>query len=470
MSQIPKERARRIFAAGIPFGPRLNPCVCEHGQHAHSGKQGTGRCSGLDCDCGRFRADPAWQLAYAAYDGAEKPLGHALREYDAQQRAAHGAKNPRKPGEWSLGPSDAGTCRRAIWYRNMPPASLVKDPVDNREARMGDIIHEEVVRRLKTLYPWREFEQRVTIPGLDREARYDWYDEIIARVVDLKTAGDWRWDQVDDYGVTEDVIKQVFLYALALYLEGKPVETVEITYLKRCNGHDQTFVFDFNLELAQQYHNELLAIAQALDIVAAEMERYEAEQEKLLAEDPDYKPGSYDPGELLPRDRSGPSTDPLCKRCPFRSHCWNLVQADQNGRSGESWTILGPTPEEAEIEWALQQNVEAKALEGDAKKAKEETKVLFEGLEPGRYGTYKLDEQYYGGGPNYKEDSETLRSMLAAGETPDIESMPMPSYGSKPSLIARRVPKSVLAKEERQRAKFLADAAKAADLTTEVSA
>lgn len=473
MSTLPKERARRIFAAGIPFGPRFNPCVCTHGQHAHSGKQSTGKCSGPDCDCGRYRADQAWTLAYAAHDGMEKPLGHSLRDYDQQQRAAHGAKNPRKPGEWSLGPSDAGTCRRAIWYRNMPPVDLVKDPVDGREARMGDIIHEDVVRRLKTVYPWREFEQKVAIPGLDRDARYDWYDEIIARVTDLKTAGDWKWDQVDDYGVPEDTVKQVFLYGLALHLQGKPVETVEITYLKRCNGHDQTFVFDFNLAMAQMYRDELLVIAQALDIVAAEQERYEADQATAHAEgfNPDQDYPAYDPGELLPRDRSGPSTDPLCRRCPFRSHCWNLVQAEEHGRSGESWTILGPEPVPEDVLWALEQNVGSKALEGDAKKAAKEYAAFFEGLEPGRYGDYRLvQSQDYGSKPQYKQHVEDLHARLLAGEVPDVETLQIPIGEPAIYLQAKRVQKSILDKEKRQREKAELEAALAAEQTTEVSA
>jgi hypothetical protein len=458
------QQARRIIKAGIPFGPRLCPCVCLHGQHAHAGKQGTGRCSGIDddgkhCGCGRYRAAPEWELAYAAFDAGNTSFGHALREYDAREREAHHNKNPRAEGTWSLGASDAGTCRRAIWYRNMPPVDLVRDPVDNREARIGAIIHEEAVRRLAKLYPWRRFEQPVKIRGLDREARYDWYDEITAEVEDLKTAGDWMWDQVDDFGPFEHVWKQVFLYGLALHEEGLPVETVRITYLKRCNGHDQTFVEDFDVELAKQYRNELLAVAQALDIVHAEMQR-------TLAEDPEAK---YEPGELLPRDRSGPSTDPLCRRCPFRSHCWNLVQAEENGRSGESWIMLGPTPEEADIAWALQQNVDAKQLGTDAKKATEETKVWLEGLETGRYGDYQLVEsQDYGSKPQYKKDSDNLRGMLAAGIVPDVESMPVPIGEPSRHLQAKRVPKSVLAKEARDKQKFLSAAADAAaaDLAT----
>jgi hypothetical protein len=461
-TRLPIKRARRIIAAGIPFGPQTNPCACDHGQHQHTGKLTTGKCRAADCSCVKYRIDPAWELAYRAYAAGNTSLGHALREYDAQQRAGHNKKNPRQAGEWSLGPSDAGSCRRAIWYRNMPPSDLVRDPVDQREARMGEIIHTEAVRRLQKLFPWREFEQPVSIPGLDRKARFDWYDEITAEVEDLKTAGDWRWDQVNDFGASDDVWKQVFLYGLGLHLEGKPVDTVRVTYLKRCNGHDQTFVRDFDIAEAQAYRNELLAIAQALDIVHAEMET-------VLAENPDT---SYDPGELLPRDRSGPSTDPLCARCPFRSHCWNLEQAEAAGRSGESYTVLGPDPVDEDVVWAIEQNVEAKAQYNDWKKVKDETAALIEGLPPRRYGDVKIDEQWYGGGPNYKQDAEDLRRMLLAGEVPDVEHMPVPKYDKKPSLIARRVAKSVLDKEKRARAKALGEAAKttAEELTTEVTA
>lgn len=482
MTRHPTQQASRIVAAGIPYGPRTNPCACGDGQYAHAGKKATGRCGAVrdidihgdpvPCGCTRYRIDPAWDLAYTAIDADNTSLGHALREFDRSEREAHYKKNPRPAGHWSLGPSDAGSCRRAIWYRNMPPADLVRDPVDQREARMGEIIHTEVVRRLKAMYPWREFEQPIKVPGLDRDARYDWYDPITGEVSDLKTAGDWRWDQVDDFGVSLDVWKQVFLYGLALHRKGMPVSTVRITYLKRCNGHDQTFVEDFDVELAEQYLNELLAIAQALDIVHAEMER-------VLAEDPD---ASYDPGELLPRDRSGPSTDPLCRRCPFRSHCWNLEQAKESPswnlvrlndeRSGESYTILGPDPVDPDVEWAIQQNVEAKDQARDWEKVKDETKALIEGLEPRRYGAHKIDEQWYGGGPDYKQDSENLRRMLEAGETPDIANMPLPKHRNVLVPIARRMPKSVLAREERDRNKALAEAAKAvaAELAEEVSA
>jgi hypothetical protein len=464
------QQARRIVAAGIPYGPRTNPCACGDGQYAHAGKKGTGRCRAVrtvdgdpvPCGCTRYRVDPAWDLAYTAIDAANTSLGHSLRSYDQQQREKHYQKNPRREGQWSLGPSDAGTCRRAIWYRNLPPEDLVLDPTDGREARMGEIIHTEVERRLREMYPWREYEVPVQLPGLDRDARPDWYDPITAEIEDLKTAGDWRWDQVDDFGVSEDVWKQVFLYGLAKHRQGYPVETIRVTYLKRCNGHDQTFVEDFDLDLAEKYLNELLSIAQALDIVhAADMD---------------------DPGELLPRDRSGPSTDPLCKRCPFRSHCWNLAQAKESPRwnlvrlgderSGESYTILGPEPVDENVEWAIQQNVEAKAQARDWEKVKEETKALIEGLEPRRYGDHKIDEQWYGGGPDYKQDSANLRRMLEAGEMPDVENMPIPTHRHVLVPIARRMPKSVLAKEERERNKQLAAAAKAAaaDLTEEASA
>jgi hypothetical protein len=401
----------------------------------------------------RYRSDEAWDLAYAAIDAQHRKLTHSLADYDNRERAAHVKGNPYTVGQWRLGPSDAGTCRRKIWYKNLAPAGLKLDPTDNREARMGTLIHDAVMTRLAVLYPWRRFEQKVKVRGLDRPGKYDEYDPITCEVNDLKTAGDWAWDQVDDYGPFESAWKQGFLYGLGLVESGHEVRTVKLTYLKRCNGHDQVFVEDFDIERAKAYREELLVIAQALDIV-------HAEQQRILAANPDAK---YDPGEALPRDRSGPSTDKLCERCEFRSNCWNLVEAKENGRSGESWTMLGPDPEEEKAAWAIQQNVEAKELYGDTKKAKEETETWFEGLPLGRYGDYRLVlSQDYGSKPQYKQDSETLRAMALAGETPDVENMPVPIGPPSRKVQAKRMQKSVLAREERERSKAIAAAQKAA--------
>lgn len=464
MSKIPVQRAARIVAAGIPYGPRANPCVCSCGQHAHSGKQATGRCQGSvwmagtieDCTCSRYRPDPAWELAYRAVDTQFMKLGHQIRAADELERKAHSKSNPYTAGEWRLGPSDAATCRRAIWYKNMPPAGLKLDPSDGREARIGTIIHEGVVKRLQALYPWQMFEQKVKVRGLDRPGKYDRFDPVVCEVEDFKTAGDWAWDQVDDYGPFEGAWAQGFLYGLALHEAGQEVRTIRLTYLKRCNGHDQTFVEDFDVERAERYRQELLAIATALDIVHAEMERSLAENPKA----------AYDPGEALPRDRSGPSTDKICARCPFRSHCWNLKQAEDLGRSGESLTMLGATPEDEAIAEALQQNVEAKELYRDAEKAKDETATWFDGLEPGRYGDFRLEmSQDYGSKPQYKQHVDELHQRILAGEPIDPETLEIPKGPEKRYLQAKRMQKAVLAKEKRERDRLKAAAeAAAADL------
>lgn len=435
MSRLPSKQAAAIIADGIPFGPRTHPCVCGAGRHAHAGKNLTGACKATGCT--RYRSNPAYDLAYAALDAQQMPLGHALREFDRRDRDAKRKAHPRGPGEWSLGPSDAGTCRRRILYRNLPPEDYTPAIVDQREARMGSIIHKEVLRELAVLYPWRSFEQEVRVKGLDRPAYYDSFDEIVCEVEDEKTAGDWRWDQVNDHGVEDDVWKQVMLYGLALTEAGHTVKTLRVNYIKRCNGHDQTFVRDYDHEAALEARDELLAIASALDMVAAS------------------EPGDVDIDELLPRDRSGPSTDALCKRCEARVHCWGLIEAEANGRSGESWTVLGPEPVDEEVEWAIEQNVLAKDAYREAETIKNQTAALVEGLDEGRYGRFKIDTQRFGSGPDYKGFVEQVQQIatLPPEARPDLADIPVPHRPGVIRPVTRRVPKSVLEREERAAAR-----------------
>lgn len=450
------DRARALITAGaIPFGPRTEPCVCSCGRHAHSGATNGGKCSGsvrnadgvLVCpkNCARYREDFAYKLAAASLDAAGTSIGTSLRLADQQDRDQHYKDNPRQPGEWSLGASDAGGCPRAIWYRNLPPAGLVLAPADYREARIGTLIHKQAVTALRKLYPWQEFEQPVTINGLDRESAYDRYDEVVAEVEDLKTAGDWRWDDVMDNGVSLDVWKQVALYGLGLLEAGRPVETLKITYLKRCNGHDHTEIVQFDLEFAEAAREELLGIAAMLDLAASEGEGW----------DPAEHDGEdYDPGDLLPRTRSGPGLDKLCDRCPFRIHCWKMDEAEELGRSPQSLVELGREPADPAVVWAIEENVKAKALNGEAEKLKKSTGVLVEGLTPGRYGPggiWTIAEQNFGGGPNHKLHAERLaaNAALPVEEQQDPASIPVPTYDQVQHSIAKKTPKAVLDKERK---------------------
>lgn len=420
--RLPIARAREILADGIPIGPRLHPCVCRAGRHAHAGASGTGGCKATDCR--RYRVDLAWDLAYRAQDAQATSLGHSLREADRLERDKHRKANPRKPGEWSIGASDAGTCPRKIQYRNSPPEDFTAAPEDQREARMGSIIHAEAVRRLAVLYPWRLFEQPVKIVGLDRDSKYDSYDPVTGEVEDIKTAGDWRWDQLGVEGPAEEVWEQVSLYGLALEDEGHPVTTLKVSYIKRCNGHDEVFTRPYERAYAEKARDRLTGYATALDL-----------------------------GLDLPKTGTGPSNDALCRRCFARLHCWNIEAAASAGRSPESFTVLGANPADEDVIWAIAEKVDAAAERLAAEKREEQAKTLMKGIEPGRYGDYEGYEQSGGGGLNFKADAANLRELmrLPDGMRPDPDDVPVPAGHRYTFVKWGKVRKATLDRERRQR-------------------
>lgn len=417
-------RARRLIEDGaIPYGPRTAPCVCRAGLHEHAGASHTGGCKRTGCK--RYRADLAYELACRALDAQHVTLGHALREADNIERRQHYALNPRQPGEWSIGASDTSTCPRKIQYRNAPPEDFKPDPEDKREARMGTIIHAEVTRKMRLLYPWREFAGRVLIPGLDRESEFDAYDPITAELEDYKTAGDWRWDVLGENGPDEHVWEQVMLYALALEAAGRPVRTVRVSYIKRCNGHDETFIRPYDEQAAKAALDRLLGYATSLDL-----------------------------GLDLPKTGTGPSSDALCRRCFARSHCWNMDRAAELRRSPESVTVLGEDPEREQVAWAIGEKVAAAAARLAAEKVEDQAKVLLEGLDPGRYGDFEGKEQWGGGGEDHKARREQLEQFydLDPDERPVLEALSVPQKRRYKFTKWGRVRKATLDKEARERA------------------
>lgn len=429
-TRFPTDQARKILDEGIPFGPRLHPCVCGEGRHAHAGPNSTGACKPTGCK--RFRADQAWELAYKAYDAQQMSLGDALRAADRIEGAKRRKERPVLPGTWRIGVSDTDTCPKAIWYRNKPPADLVLAWEDKREATVGTIIHEGAEARMRLVYPWREFEQWVTVPGLDRESRFDWYDPITCEAGDTKTAGDWRWDKLAADGPDEDTWGKVQLYGLALEEMGKPVKTVRLDYLKRANGHDETFVRDYDRATAIFYRDRLVGYATALDL-----------------------------GLDLPRTGEGPDRDPLCKRCPFRNHCWDIPAAQAHGRSPYSWTMLGPDPEEQAISWAIQSMVEAKAEEKAAKDKVEQVKDLLGGIEPGRYGEFEGYTKPGGTAPDYKSYAERLADFygLPEDQRPALDAIPGPAPRKYTYVQWGRVRKATLEREAKKARLAAADTA-----------
>jgi hypothetical protein len=430
--------ARQIINEGIEIGPQPQPCVCGAERYEHGGSNATGKCERTSCR--RYRFDPVWVLVYAALAADGVGIGQAIADADEMSRAKHYRANPRKPGQWSIGASDTQTCPRKIQYRNAPPPDLVPASEDSREARIGTMIHNDTTRQLRVLYPWRLFDMKVTIAGLDRESALDMFDPITGVVTDVKTAGDWRWDRLGDDGPDWTTWEQVLLYALALAEMGYLITAVRLAYIKRCNGHDENFEMEWDDEAiaaAEAARDRLIGYAQSLDL-----------------------------GLDLPKTGTGPSTDALCRRCFARNDCWNIPLAEQLGRSPENVTILGTHPEDAEIAHAIALKVERSAARLAAKKVEDEAAALVDGIQPGRYGPNGEFEAYTkrtGNTPLYKAAFEQTLDYLELpdGMRPTKDVVTVPRTPSGRTVVVGRTRKAVLEAEAREARKAAKAAAKA---------
>lgn len=348
------ERARALYLAGDVPTPDAVPCVCGAARADHSGASASGGCKATGC--GRYRADRIVQLAALAAQGAQRTLRENLRAYDRHERA----QQPKKaPGTISVRPSDIGGCDREVWYRELGHEieGYVPAPTSKGQATAGSIIHEELMRRLVTIYPWLMLGDRkgmeLYLPGNERPSKYDLYDPITGRLTSLKTAGDWRWEQVGQHGVDDKVIDQDQVYAFALTRKDYPVDKIVVQYVHRENTDKaEAFEFDYDEARALRVIAGMQALAMQLEL------RIEPE-----------------------RGRSGPSTDALCRLCPARNHCWNIEAAEQLGRSPESLTVLGLDPDELAVNELGLALVDAREKKNAAARVEDEIKALLDGVE-----------------------------------------------------------------------------------------
>jgi hypothetical protein len=173
----------------------------------------------------------------------------------------------------------------------------------------------------------------------------------IGDVLDLKTVGDWSWQNVLRHGMRRKDRWQVTGYAAAKRAEGHRVDWITIVYLNRENGQIRAFTEPFD------------------ETVLTEMRSW-------LNEVYDYA----DMGpETAPRDERGPGLSIVCDGCPFRTGCWPNAQATVLDEAGE-----------AGIEPMLALYDEAATREKDAKKDKDFARAALDGLAPNTYGHYKL--------------------------------------------------------------------------------
>lgn len=313
----------------------------------------------------------------------------AIQMHDAARPRSRKTARARTESKWGVGPSDLSSCRRAVQYRERPPDDLVLNEVDKSAAYLGTMVDEGYKRARRRRYPWRRFSTtrkpfHVVIPGIDSPGEPDEYDPIIGRVTDYKTAGAWAWERIGKFGPFPDMWDQALVYGLGLEDAGEKVTEVEVIVVNlsgRENGTTDTFRRRYDRQEALVALARLHAILDGLDA-----------------------------GGDLPRDREGPSVDPICaKFCPFRDYCWQVPAAEAAGRSPESYVLVH---DDADVEATLAEYDEGRALESEGKRRKDVARARLDGVERGEYGPYELG--WRGGGKKWQPDPAARMRQVEA--------------------------------------------------------
>lgn len=333
----------------------------------------------------------ARELAEQALASADRQVMDDIADYIDADYTPSGASGPRV--------SDAGACRRQVWYREQPPDGYQPEPQQyRRQAALGSLIHEKAAAVRSLYYPWRRYEFELSVPGLDKPARVDEYDPVLGEVTDDKTAGVRKWEAYGDEGPVPAAWDQVMIYGYALDDMGMPVRTVRIIVVNRDNGAEEHFRRPYDPAAARAALDRLVELATMLDL-----------------------------GVVPPRDGDGPAVDWRCRLCPARAHCWNIDAAQQAGRSPESYTVLGVEPADPTIAWAAEQVVAARAAERDGKRAKKAAEALLDGIKAGEYGDYVIRPTRRDM-PDYKGSFDRLLDLydLSEAHRPPVEDVAAP--------------------------------------------
>jgi hypothetical protein len=359
VDQLAPEYRRAFVAGDASLEDRARCWHCAEARAAHGGAKHTGRCpstvTATPYDT-RYHTHPNARAAMIALAGAD--VTSAVAEARARSDAARSRSHNLTPGKWGIGASDTGSCPKQIEFRERPPIGYVPLPIDKRAAHVGAAIHEAWTADRRALFPWRKFSGRVHVPGLDRDSEYDEYDEIIGRLTDYKSAGEYMWRKVA-VEPWESHVDQAMIYAYSLVLKNCYVREVEILYIDRATGLEESF---------RMPYEESVALA-ALDVLVGHAMRLDA-------------------GLPLERKYKGPSTSPICRKyCPALEACWGVSAAQVRGRSPESHTLV-VTNEDAVL--AVKRLSEASRAESEAKAARAEWRALVDGLEAGTYGDLEL--------------------------------------------------------------------------------
>uniref|UniRef100_UPI003F492688 hypothetical protein n=1 Tax=Nonomuraea sp. CA-251285 TaxID=3240002 RepID=UPI003F492688 len=338
--------ARQLLQTG--WRGETHTCRCGAPRDAHTGTNHVG--GHRPTGCARYARDDAEQAAELMLATAgSNPVHDMARAYALSQ-------SPRK----AVHASDAGACPRQVWYRITPPPGYEPAPTVQDEATMGTAIHNEVAAARAHLYPWREYNRPVYIPGIGEEpSSLDQYDEGLGEITDQKTCDDWKWGQVETGPWPKDVA-QVLVYGYSVTMEGRVVVTLVLEYIHRATGKVRRHVIPYDHAAATAEVGKLRAMQAALDA-----------------------------GLELPRGEGcTPEESPICRdRCPARLHCWNVEEAARRGRSPVSLTLLGADvrANEPVTAHALANFRETSRAYRQARAAYEVARAMLRGIPDGQY-------------------------------------------------------------------------------------
>lgn len=348
-------------------------------------------------------------------------LKTVLTQHDDTRARSRQTELARADGRWGVGPSDIGTCRRAIMYRENPPEGYEPLPEEKTAAVVGSILHEGVataLRRRRRGRRHRLIEAEVYVPGFDVPGHLDLYERPIARISDWKFIGDYAWENEIADGPREDDLDQMMVYGLGLEDAGEPVREVRVVYVRRARPKEiEEFVRPYDRERALAAVDRLHAIIDALD-----------------------------DGRELPRDRQGPDFDGICRGCAARADCWDLDRAEEAGRTAAGWLFAR---DDAGIAAAAAAYDEARELVKPLDAQKKYARNLLDGVASGIYGDYEVSFSRPKPKPPIP-DPETrlalledhLAAVAAGSEEPmhpdDLPHPTKPAPSKEPSISVKR--------------------------------
>jgi hypothetical protein len=234
-----------------------------------------------------------------------------------------------------------------------------------------------------------------------------------ATVEDVKTMGLFAFQWREQAGPAQEHLFQVHLYAWMLregYIPAKtrrklnrrgwisdrvPIEQVVLRYVCRDNGEEFVHAQDYDPKIT----------ARALEWIA---EVYEAVN-------------SIGP-EFVERDQDGPGLSIICDGCRWLTACWGPERAD--GAMRQAALVR----DDADVAQALLEYDQARAIEKEAKAAKEVARAKLTASAPGVYGGLQLGWTG-GGGVTRSVDMDAVRRLFAeAGlDVPEKTSPKSPS-------------------------------------------